>query len=214
MKSFSLQLMAAGAVCVALAGCANQPPETYVLGRPLGAEEAAESYADQPVIEIATVQVPEYLDATDMLVRQPGNLVTPVADARWGERLSVGATRALSLDLSRQVPGVVITTTTPAETPEGQILVEFETLEARADGVVVLVARWRLIEGRSGDMIAGERVTLRETYRVSDSKATGGAEMAAAMTRAIDRLADRMVPRLRASVARLRAVPDAEDEFF
>ncbi len=211
MKLLSLRTAVTGAVCIALGACANNPPDTYILGRPLGTEEAVETYSDQPVIEVAPVLVPEYLDATDMLVRYPGNLVTPVSDARWGERLSVGATRALSLNLARHVPGVIITTTAPAKPVDGQILVEFEAFEARSEGVVVLVARWRLLEGRSGDILAGERVTLREPYSLSEDAATEGAEVASAMTRAIDRLADRIAPRLRRSVTRLRAARDEDD---
>ncbi|WP_299655615.1 PqiC family protein [uncultured Jannaschia sp.] len=200
------------ALCIALGGCANdQPPDTYVLGRPSSTEAAVETYTDQPVIEVKPVLVPEYLDVTELLVRYPDNRVAPVPDARWGERLSMGATRSLSLDLARRVTGVIITATAPTDPSEGQILVEFETFEARADGVVVLVARWRLLDRRSGDILASERVTLRELYPVPRETAVEGAEVVSAMTRLIQQLADRIATQIHRSAAQLSAEPHDVD---
>ena len=105
----------AALLCLALAACGmgGPPPVTYVLGTPIVAAERVQPLAGRPVIEVKPVLVPDYLDVSDIMVRQAGNMVTPSPTGRWGERLSVGVTRALADGLAARLPGFVVTTTAP-----------------------------------------------------------------------------------------------------
>jgi uncharacterized lipoprotein YmbA len=61
------------------------------------------------VVEVKPVLVPDYLNVSDILVRRGENALAPSPTGRWGERLSVGATRALAMGLVRRLPGLVVT---------------------------------------------------------------------------------------------------------
>ncbi len=188
----------AAALGLALAGCgtAGPPPVTYVLGAPIAAAEGVQPLAGRPVIEVKPVLVPDYLDISDIMVRQAGNVVTASSTGRWGERLSVGVTRALADGLAARLPGFVVTTTTPEAQPARQILVEVETFEPRTDGTVALVAQWRALDGGGRSTLAGQRVSLAEPLADSDDAA-----VVAAMTRAIESLAGTMAAGLTRTTA-------------
>jgi uncharacterized lipoprotein YmbA len=186
--------LALGVLGLALAACgsAGLPPITYVLGPAAAGAEGAEPLTGRPVIELKPVLVSDYLDVSDILVRRGENAVMPSPTGRWGERLSVGVTRALALGLMRRLPGPIVTSSQPAEQPARQILAEVETFEPRADGSVVLVARWRVLDGAGRKTLAGERVTLKE---VIDGQ--GDALVVAAMTRAVEDFADHVAAGVR-----------------
>ncbi|WP_424140804.1 PqiC family protein [Roseomonas chloroacetimidivorans] len=183
-----------GVCSLALAACgsAGPPPVTYVLGPPEAGTEGSESLTGRPVVEVKPVLLPDYLDVTDILVRRAANMVASSATGRWGERLSVGVTRALALGLTRRLPDIIVTTTEPTERPARQLLAEVETFEPRADGSVVLVARWRVLDGGGRETLAGERVSLKESMAEP-----GDAAIVAAMTQAVENLADRVAAGVR-----------------
>src|SRR3974390_3262476 len=95
----------------ALTGCgsAGPPPVIYVLGAPPLAAVSSELLVGRPVVELKHVTVPDYLDVSDIMVRQSANALTSSQTGRWGERLSVGITRALPANLSGRLPGFVVT---------------------------------------------------------------------------------------------------------
>ena len=164
---------------------------TYVLGTPAAGAAGVEPLTGRPVVEVKPVLVPDYLDVSDILVRQAENIVAPSPTGRWGERLSVGITRTLAAGLVRRLPGFVVTITAPAERPARQVLAEVEAFEPRADGSVVLVARWRVLDGAGRDTLAGER-----SRRAAD-RDFGDAAVAAAMTRAVEGFAERVAAGVR-----------------
>jgi uncharacterized lipoprotein YmbA len=185
---------ALGILGFALAACgpAGPPPLTYVLGTPAPGAQSVEPLTGRPVIEVKPVLVPDYLDVSDILVRQAANVVAPSPTGRWGERLSVGVTRALAAALKRRLSGYIVTITTPVERPVRQVLAEIETFEPRPDGAIVLVARWRALDGAGRETLGGERVSLTEPIA-----GPGDAAVVAAMTQAIDDFAGRIAAGLR-----------------
>jgi uncharacterized lipoprotein YmbA len=64
------------------------------------------------------------------------------------------------------------------------VLVEVESFEPRADGSVVLAARWQVMARASGEPQAGQRLSI-----VEKASGPGDAAIAAAMTQAVDALA-------------------------
>ena len=194
--------LGASALALALAACgtAAPPPVTYVLGTPAAGAERVEPLTGRPVVEVKPVLVPDYLDVSDILVRKAENTVASSPTGRWGERLSVGITRALAAGLVRRLPGLVVTTTAPAERPERQVLAEVEALEPRDGGSVNLVARWRVLDGAGRDTLAGERVSL-----VRPIAGSGDAAVVAAMTRAVEDFAERVATGVRRTTPGPRA---------
>jgi uncharacterized lipoprotein YmbA len=192
---------AALAVSLCLAACssAGPPRVTYVLGASAPATASAEPLRGRPVIALERVLVPDYLDVSDIMIRRSGNVVAPSATGRWGERLSGGVRQALASDLSRRLPDFVVTTTPPIGRTRFQLLTEVEDFAPRADGTVVLLARWRLLDGAGDRVLDGERVSLTGRAAAADDAA-----IAAAMSRELEDLAARMAAGVRHALAAAR----------
>ena len=136
-----------------------------------------------PVVELKRVQLPDYLDTTDILERR-GNQLIPSSTGRWGERLSVGMTRALTASLAARLPGMVVTATPPVERPARQILVDVSAFEPRENHQVVLVARWTILDGVSRQILIAEQASLVEPIAGTDDSG-----VVAAMSHALEDLA-------------------------
>ena len=79
-----------------LCGCGSFAlPSVYILGNPTPAAVSVTSEDGLPIVAIDTVTVPDYLDSTDIVRHAGSNEVRVSATGKWGERLSVGLTRAL-----------------------------------------------------------------------------------------------------------------------
>jgi uncharacterized protein len=190
-----LWLLAAAAVSAC--GTGGPAPELYVLGdAPRPAAEAVSQLSD-PVLELKRVRVPDYLDTTDIVTRHPDGRIVARPSARWGERLSVGVTRAAAAALEARLPRLAVTTTPPIEAPRWQLLIDLDTFEVRADGQSVLSARWTLLEGRRGERLHEEKVSLATPVGQATDRA-----VVAAMTQQLDQLVDRIVPALEGEAQR------------
>ena len=178
----------------ALAGCGGGPqPAIYVLGEPAAPTPAVTSEVGLPVVLVKPVEVPEYLDTTDLQERRGGEMI-PSRTGRWGERLSVGITGALAAALAPRLPRMAVTVPPPVERPALQVFVDVEEFEPRTEGPVIFVSRWTVMDGTARRAVMSERTSLIEPVA-----GTGDAERVAAMTNAIDRLAARIA----AAIARI-----------
>jgi uncharacterized lipoprotein YmbA len=187
---------APAAALLILWGCGSYPlPKVYVLGDAAPAAAASAVAAGAPVIELRPVQVPDYLDSTDIVRRVSANQVVPSPLGQWGERLSVGITRDLVGTLSRQLPGLTIETRGGYE-PSRRLLVSVERFEIAPDGRCVLVALWRLTTADGKVQAPAEEATFVETAGSGTDAAA-----AAAMTLAVDALAGQMAVTVRRALA-------------
>jgi uncharacterized lipoprotein YmbA len=176
-----------GTVVFEITACSlsGPPPAEYVLGTMPAATETTLPQTGLPVVEVNRVQLPDYLDTTDILERRSNQLV-PSMTGRWGERLSVGMTRALIASLAAQLPRLVVTAT-PVGRPTRQILVDVAAFESRPDHRVVLVARWTILDGATRRVLIAEQASLVEAIG-----GNGDDAIVAAMSRAVDDLAGRV----------------------
>ena len=185
--SMRAALVFLGAAVLGLAACSlsGPPPALYVLGSMPAATRALVPQTRLPVVEVNRVQLPDYLDTTDILERS-GNQLVPSSTSRWGERLSVGMARALVASLASRLPDLVVTAT-PVGRPARQILVDVAAFESRPDRRVVLVARWTILDGATRQVLTAEQVSLVEAI-----EGKGDDWLVAAMSRAVDDLAGRV----------------------
>jgi len=181
-------LLIVGAAMCGMAGCtmSGPPPVEYVLGAIPAATANTVSQTEFPVVEVRRVQLPDYLDTTTILERR-GNQLVPSSAGRWGERLSVGMTRALTASLAARLTRMVVTATPPIGRPAWQIFVDVSAFEPRSDHQVVLVARWTIADGASRRTIVAEQASLVEAIAGSDDGA-----VVAAMSRVLGELAKRL----------------------
>jgi len=191
--SFTRGLTLAAAALL-LSGCGTFPlPRTYVLGDLDRSTPGVVDEAGMTHIELKTVTVPDYLDTTDIVRRTASNEVTTSATGQWGERLSLGITRALALDLARRLPQMAIESRSAYE-PARRLFVDVERFEIGEDGRCTLTARWRVTNLDGKDKPDSEQGTFIET-----STAKTDAAEASAMTAAIDHLAGQIALTVRAS---------------
>jgi len=177
-----------GAAIFALAACSlsGPPPAEYVIGEMPTPTTTTVSQKGWPIVEVKRVQLPDYLDTTDIVERR-GNQLVPSSTGRWSERLSVGMTRELSASLAARLPEMLVTATPPLERPARLLVVDVIAFEWREDRQVVLVARSTIVDGANREILRTQLVSLVE-------KTDGGSDSAivAAMTRAVDDLAGQL----------------------
>ncbi len=198
------------AALIVLAGCSSSPvPNTYVLSTPVAPVAGVRNETGRPVLELPTVALPDYLDTTDLLLRDGQNELKASTTARWGERLSVGITHALRAELARRLPGMTVVQTPLSGQATQRVLVDVDAFDVLPDGRCVLTAKWTV----PGADPASPAITERGTFvtRAAVSPATAGgkatlsdAAIVAAMEAAVDQLGDRIAISVRAAPARPR----------
>jgi uncharacterized lipoprotein YmbA len=133
--------------------------------------------AGNPFVGLGPIRLPDYLvDRREMITRRSATEVEPSKIDRWAEPLDVAIPRVLGLDLSSELgqQGVVLYPWYETQSPDFQVVVNFERFEIDADGNAALVARFEA-RGLHGP----ERRLYRET-RASRTPATGDAAARAA----------------------------------
>ena len=186
LRALALPPLVAIAFAIAACSQAGPPPSLYVLGPPPPATAASHAQTGLPIVELRRVRVPDYLDTTDILEHRGSRLVASTT-GRWGERLSIGMSRALGESLATRLPQMVITATPFREPPERQVTVEVAAFEATEDRRIVLVARWTVVDGASRRVLREEQTSLLEAMR-----GEGDAAVVDAMSHALEALADKL----------------------
>nr|WP_269435143.1 PqiC family protein [Enhydrobacter aerosaccus] len=161
-------------------------PTQYVLGGTT-APPAAGSLLGLPVVELLRVRVPDYLDTKDVVTTSGGRIVVH-EKARWGERLSLGLTRALAASLGTRLPGIFVSTASPPERPTRQLSVDVATFEI-TDHQLILTATWTITDGSDSRTQTAERAAIVEALSSQDDNA-----LVAAMSRAVSDLAAKIAP--------------------
>jgi uncharacterized lipoprotein YmbA len=187
LQALSLAL-AGGALSVVVACGAGPPPDKYVLGSAPVEAVSTRSEAGLPVVEVRRVQISDYLDTSDLLERN-GNELVPSLTGLWGERLSVGMGRALTAALAAKLPQMVVMATPPLDRPAQRVFLEVTTFEPNAEHQVVLIARWSITDGTSGQVL-----DTKQTSLVEPINGTGDAAVVDAMSTVVEKLADQIAP--------------------
>jgi uncharacterized protein len=180
-------MLAFGTSALSACGRGEPPPETYILGRDVPAGGIIRSQLDSPIIELRPVRIPDYLDNKDIVVRRAEGQIIVSPAARWGERLSLGVTRAVAASLAARLPRLAVITTPALEKSRWRVLIDIDAFGVQSAGQCVLVGRWSVWTG-------GEEKKLRdERFSMSQPVGKGSdAEIVAAMTSLVDQLAASM----------------------
>ncbi len=139
-----------------VAGCAQRPdPNLYVIAPAADAVNHTHS-AGEPLVAVARVSLPEYLDRSQLVSRRGANALVVDDDNRWGERLADSMPRVLSENLSHFLPGGRVVT---PEEARGQkvpyeYLVALDAYEPDGNGSAVMRGHWLLRDTRKGLVVA------------------------------------------------------------
>jgi uncharacterized lipoprotein YmbA len=175
-----------------LASCGSSAPvpKVYVLTAPAAPVASVANEAGRPVLLLPRVSVPDYLDTTDMMIRDGQNELRVSQTGRWGERLSVGVTDALDADLQRRLPGYLLVRSGAGAR---DVDVNVEAFDVRADGNCVLRVRWT-VRGPDGDTVLTRQQDTIVTQASGTAQGVSDAAAADVMSAAIDQLAARIAP--------------------
>jgi uncharacterized lipoprotein YmbA len=179
---------------VGVAACSSGPPQrTYVLTPPLDSAVIASTPAVPTARErivMRRVLVPDYLDTTDILLRDGSNEVKVSATGHWGERLSQGLTRALAADLVARLPYEAVVLD-GSNTAHRQLLISVNALDLWPDGRCALAASWTLVDRDAPRaVVASGSGTFDWSPPIGSSIGIGDARLVDAMARTADKLAD------------------------
>jgi uncharacterized lipoprotein YmbA len=182
-----------GLLIVATGGCSSAPPPIlYSLSPPADPAAKMSIMTGEPAVQLQPVVIPDYLDTSDLLLRNGQNALKISATGRWAERLSDGLNHALIADLAIRLPSNQVTAAPPTRKSALQILATVEAFDVRPDGRCVLSADWTILDKDNQSVLVAERGAFIASAK--DAAGAGGdAEIVSAMAESIRQLADAIV---------------------
>jgi uncharacterized lipoprotein YmbA len=151
-------------------------------------------------IVIARVRVPDYLDTTDILLREGSHEIKVSGTGRWGERLSHGLTRGLATDLWARLPSDEVIVDR-SSTAQRQVLVDVTAVDLWPDGRCVMRATWAILDNAAPRSVAYGGGTFDASPQGSITQ-PGDARMVDAISRTLGKLADAIALNIRQSSER------------
>jgi len=180
-----------------LSACGGEPsPETYILGRDVPVGRLEQSQIDSPIVELRSVRIPDYLDNRDIVVGRTGGHLIVSKYARWGERLSLGVTRAVSASLAARLPRIAVITTPAPGMSRWRVLIDIDAFGVQSAGQCVLAGRWSVLMGGDDKKLGDEKFSMSQPV----SKGSD-AEIVSVMTSLVDQLVASMAPAFEVGVA-------------
>ena len=149
MKSYKFltHFLAAGSVCVLIAGCLLRPvaitTRQFVLTPSQPAKQS--SGQSQLAVGLGSIKMPDYLLRSSMLVRKGDREIEYLESSLWAERLDRLFQRALAANLESQLPGSNIRLSTWLGGDVAlAVFVSVDRLDVDAKGTGVLSAHWQI----------------------------------------------------------------------
>jgi uncharacterized lipoprotein YmbA len=142
-------------------------------------------------LEVRRILVPDYLDGTDILMRSGSDEVKASATGRWGERLSVGVTRALRADLAARLPQYSIVQD-GSSNPQRQLRITIDALDLWPNGRCVLAANWSFVDQDSTVPVTSGSGTF-DSLNAGATATVTDASLVESVARTLGKLADSIV---------------------
>lgn len=180
-----------GCLTAALAGCFSvAASRTYLLRPASQVPIASTSNPSLPVLALESVRVPDYLDTTDLLLRDGEYRIKSSRTGHWGERLSSGVSEFLQAALARRMPGESLISARDGGDSTRKLSVRIERFDVWPDGHGVLVASWTIRYPSRVMTATPERAVVE--FPTTASPVTGDDGVVAAMDDSLDVLAGRI----------------------
>lgn len=173
--------------------CTSGPPlRTFLLTPAMDQAALAPMPASAAgLVVLRRVIIPDYLDTTDILLRVGTNEVKASDTGRWGERLSLGLTRALAVDLAVRLPSDRFVL--DASNKSGrQLLINVNGLDIRPDGRCTIAATWTIVDHGLPLAVVHGGGTF-DSSSADRSEGVGDARLVDALSRTAGKLADAII---------------------
>lgn len=142
-------------------GCGSAPPTRLYVVTPLDATAAAVPVPGTRVV-VAGVRLPQYLERPQLVTRSGDNQLQVQEFHQWGGNLAKDLTRVMAENLSQLLrsDAVVAAPHTLRLRPDYRVEVEVLRFERGADARVYLTAKWWLMRGADGALLASPTTVL------------------------------------------------------
>lgn len=152
-------------VCLVFSGCSNKPvPSSEYLLRPHQAN--TDTSGASTSIVLGNVGVPPYLDQRGIVLETAPSEINAARNHRWAEPLTYSVQRYLQVAIGQAANLDIGGQLTPKGDVEKQINVVIHQLHASVSGNVRLVAEWRILDSRKGEVLAHKDFSASETLDV------------------------------------------------
>lgn len=192
--SWSRRAVGLGALTL-LAGCLapTTPTRFYVLDSAPPPEGTA-APASKLSVGIAPIDLPDYLDRPEMVIRQGANRLVLSEFDKWGEQLDQLFGRTLSEDLARRLdtPNIFQLPLQRDQPLDYLVILDIYRFEGTESDEALLDVRWRIYD-RGGSRL---RVTDRKTF-VQKLKDAGYPALASALSQTVADLSDALTAAIR-----------------
>jgi uncharacterized lipoprotein YmbA len=180
-----------------VAGCAGSDVLTrhYVIDAPDQRRQVQPASAQNgPIIAVAPVTLPDYLNQSGIVTREPGNEITRAEFHLWAGPLAEEIARAVAENLSAILPTDRVTLAVGRRSIPIDYLVDIEIVKFERDpnNVVQLVARWTLFRGDEKALLAMRRSQFQAAAAGPEYDAT-----VAAMSQAVVGLSEEIAAAIR-----------------
>jgi hypothetical protein len=193
------------AMCLPMmAGCSflkakSDPTRYYVL---TSERTSAPVIASPITVGIDHVELPDYLNRSELVTRSASNQLTIADYERWGEPLKEGFARTFRHDLESDLGAgrVVSAPFDPAARPSFSVDVDVRRFEPVGNDAALLEAHWTVRDGTSASVVASGDARIR-----APAAGANAAAAVAALSSAVASLGRDVAAAVRAHVER-RAV--------
>ena len=163
--------------CAVLLAEPAPPPIYYVLTAVPEAEGANSAGAvatgkhrSAPIVGVAPVSLPDYLDSPEIVARSTRNILDRTDLHNWAAPLADNFARALADNLGVMIPTdrVMVLPGGPLLRTDFQVSVDVSKFERDVDGLVTLIARWALFGEDGIELMAMRRSIFRQPAPADD----------------------------------------------
>ncbi|MBN9508637.1 MAG: membrane integrity-associated transporter subunit PqiC [Alphaproteobacteria bacterium] len=185
---------------LALVGCTLPPPQLYVLNPIAGPDTALPARSvGVRTLAILPVTIPDYLDRREIVARTADHKLLVSDGERWGEGLSAGLGRVLTVDLGKLLAkdGFVVTSGSSPPKVDAEVALTVDAFERGPDSNTVLAARWTIFDERRDGAARHFQAVYTAPVQTSASSGVHASAEVAALNRNLDRLAADMAASVR-----------------
>lgn len=171
-----------------LGGCASSPASRFYTLSPLREEGKGvkESPFDQSLtIVVGPIQLPEYLDRTEIVTRAGRNKIIVSDFDLWAGSLAEGFSRVLAENLSALLftENVMVYPGLRSRSARYQLTAEVIRFDGSLGGDISLIAHWTIFEGKERKVVFAHKSAI-----IEPSGEKGYEALVAASSRALEKL--------------------------
>ena len=153
------------ALCLSvLTGClgGSSPPVKFYVLNPTTTQQPSTRDSDL-AIEIATIDLPQYLDRPHLVARSGDNRLKILQSHQWGGNLRKDMMRTLAINLSQllDTANVSIAPHRASSLNSYRVVIEILQFEKGIDDHVRLSAQWRITRGVERENLATQITTIK-----------------------------------------------------